>query len=61
MDWILVIIISISGLVKSVNVEQLEGFHSKEACEAAVEQIKEVYTRESTFLCIPTYEIPEAH
>lgn len=58
MDWILVMLILVSGLVKSVNVEQLGGFRSKEACEAAIEQIKEVYTRESTlFLCIPTYKI----
>jgi len=57
MEWILVMLIMVSGLVKSANVEQLEGFHSKAACESAIEQIKAVYTRDATFMCIPTYKL----
>jgi len=50
--WTLVVLIVISGVVELVNIE---GFHSKEDCKAAVVQIKK-FTQEKTplFVCQPT-------
>lgn len=54
-EWVLILLITISGFVKGINVDKIPGFQSKEACEAAIANIKEHYkSKKLTMLCVPT-------
>lgn len=54
-EWILILLITISGFVKGINADKIPGFQSKEACEAAASEIKARYkSKRLITLCVPT-------
>jgi len=54
-EWILILLITISGFVKGVNIDKIPGFQSREACEAAAAEVRARYkSKKLTLLCVPT-------
>jgi len=54
-EWILILLITISGFVKGINADKIPGFQSKEACEAAASEIKAHYkSKKLITLYVPT-------
>lgn len=55
-EWILILLITVSGFVKGVDVDAVTGFQTKDACEAAASTIKEHYknSKKLITLCVPT-------
>jgi len=57
-EWILIALILVSGFVKGVDIDTIEGFQTEEACQAVAEQLKEIHEKEFDrkliTLCVPT-------
>ena len=56
MNWILVLLIPISGFVKGIDIDTVATFKSKAACEIAAQQIVAEYSSKKPIktLCVAT-------